>query len=89
MRRIKISNTVFITGSAGFIGFHLAQTFLSKNWKVIGFDAMTNYYDVNLKKERHSILEKNSEFIAYKGLIQNAKLLNEVYERHKPILSFI
>jgi len=84
LRRIKISNTVFITGSAGFIGFHLAQTFLSKNWKVIGFDAMTNYYDVNLKKERHSILEKNSEFIAYKGLIQNAKLLNEVYERHKP-----
>jgi len=79
-----MSNTVFITGSAGFIGFHLAQIFLSKNWKVVGFDAMTNYYDVNLKKERHSILEKNSEFIAYKGLIQNAKLLNEIYERHKP-----
>ena len=73
-----------ITGSAGFIGFHLAQAFLSKKWKVIGFDSMSNYYDVNLKKDRHSILEKKSEFIAYKGLIQNAKLLNEVYERHKP-----
>jgi UDP-glucuronate 4-epimerase len=59
---------------------------LSKNWKVVGFDAMTNYYDVNLKKERHRILEKNSEFIAYNGLIQNEKLLNEVYERHKPNL---
>ena len=73
-----------ITGSAGFIGFHLAQTFLTKKWKVIGFDAMTNYYDVNLKKDRHSILKKNPAFLAYKGLIQDPKLLNEVYERHKP-----
>ena len=73
-----------ITGSAGFVGFHLAQTYLSKKCKVVGFDAMTNYYDVNLKNDRHSILEKNSQFIAYTGLIQNEKLLNEVYERHKP-----
>jgi UDP-glucuronate 4-epimerase len=82
--RIKISNTAFITGSAGFIGFHLAQTFLSKKWKVVGFDAMTNYYDVNLKKNRHVILEKNPAFFAYEGLIQDPKLLNEVYVRHKP-----
>ena len=73
-----------ITGSAGFIGFHLAQTFLSKNWKVIGFDAMTDYYDVNLKKNRNCILEKNPKFLAYKGLLQNPKSLNEIYERHKP-----
>ena len=57
---------------------------MSKNWKVVGFDAMTNYYDVNLKKHRHSILKKNSSFLAYKGLLQDPKLLNEVYERHKP-----
>ena len=73
-----------ITGSAGFIGFHLAQTFLSKKWKVVGFDAMTNYYDVSLKKDRHRILEKNPEFFSYKGLLQDPKLLNEVYECHKP-----
>ena len=73
-----------ITGSAGFIGFHLAQTFLSKKWKVVGFDAMTNYYNVSLKKDRHSILENNPSFLAYKGLLQDLKLLNEVYERHKP-----
>ena len=73
-----------ITGSAGFIGFHLAQTFLSKKWKVVGFDAMTNYYDVSLKKDRHSILENNPSFLPYKGLLQDPKLLNEVYERNKP-----
>ena len=75
-----------ITGSAGFVGFHLAQTFLSKKWKVIGFDAMTNYYDVNLKKDRHSILKKNPEFLPYKGLLQDPKLLNEICEYHKPTI---
>ena len=45
---------------------------------------MTNYYDVNLKKDRHSILEKYPQFIAYKGLLQDPKLLDEVNERHKP-----
>ncbi len=45
---------------------------------------MTNYYDVNLKKDRHSILEKNPEFIAYKGLLQNSKLLHKICENHKP-----
>ena len=45
---------------------------------------MTNYYDVNLKRDRHSILKKNPSFLAYKGLLQDQKLLNEVYERHKP-----
>ena len=73
-----------ITGSAGFIGFHLAQTFLSKNWKVIGFDGMTKYYDPNLKKDRHSILEKNNQFTAYKGFLQDPNLLNEIFEHHKP-----
>ena len=73
-----------ITGSAGFIGFHLAQNFLTKKWKVVGFDAMTNYYDVNLKKDRQSILEKNPEFITYKGLLQNRNLLNEICDNHKP-----
>ena len=79
-----ISNTVLITGSAGFIGFHLAQTFLSKNWQVIGIDGMTNYYDVNLKKNRLSILEKNPKFIGYKCFLKDKKLLNKICENHKP-----
>ena len=81
---MKITNTVLITGSAGFIGFHLAQTFLSKKWKVVGFDAMTNYYDVNLKKDRHKILEKNPNFFAYKGFLQDPIQLHETYQLHKP-----
>lgn len=73
-----------VTGSAGFVGFHTCQTFLWNKWKVIGLDAITDYYDVNLKKDRHKILKKNPSFLAYEGFLQDSKLLNEVYERHKP-----
>ena len=49
---------IFITGSSGFVGFHLAKRFLDKGIKVRGFDSMSNYYDVKLKKARLKILEK-------------------------------
>ena len=44
-----------ITGSAGFIGFHLSKLLLKKGFKVIGLDSITNYYDINLKKDRLKI----------------------------------
>ena len=47
---------IFITGSSGFIGFHLAKKFLNKGIKVYGFDSMNKYYDIRLKKAR---LKKN------------------------------
>ena len=47
-----------ITGSAGFIGFHLSSKILSKGLKVIGIDNLNNYYDVKLKKDRNNILKK-------------------------------
>ncbi len=53
---------VLITGSAGFIGFHLSQYYLIKGWKVFGIDSFTSYYDVKLKRRRSKILEKNKHF---------------------------
>ena len=41
---------VFVTGSAGFIGFHLSKLLLESGFSVHGYDALTDYYDVNLKK---------------------------------------
>ena len=42
---------VLITGTAGFIGFHLSKLLLNKGFKVLGYDGMTDYYDVTLKKK--------------------------------------
>ena len=66
------------------MGFHTCQTFLCKKWKVIGLDAITDYYDVNLKKDRHKILEENHDFKSYEGFLQDQRLLEEIFLKHKP-----
>jgi UDP-glucuronate 4-epimerase len=81
---IIIKNIILVTGSAGFIGFHLANYLLSCDWKVIGIDAMTDYYDINLKKARLKLLEKNSNYFNYIGFIQDQKLLDKIFLNHKP-----
>jgi UDP-glucuronate 4-epimerase len=53
---------ILITGVAGFIGFHLAQLMLEQGWQVLGVDAMTDYYDVNLKRRRQAMLSQNEGF---------------------------
>ena len=44
--------TILVTGSAGFIGFHLVQQLLKNNFKVIGVDNLNNYYKSKHKKLR-------------------------------------
>jgi UDP-glucuronate 4-epimerase len=51
-----------ITGTAGFIGFHLARRLLAQGHVVHGVDSFTPYYDVNLKHARHDILEGSQTF---------------------------
>ena len=75
---------MLITGSSGFIGFHLAKYFLLKKWVVIGLDAMTDYYDINLKKSRLKLLKENIRFNSYIGLIQDKKILNEIFLKYNP-----
>ena len=73
-----------VTGSAGFIGFHISNYLLLNKWKVIGLDAITNYYDINLKQNRIKKLNKNSNFLNYKGLVQDPKILNNIFLKHNP-----
>jgi UDP-glucuronate 4-epimerase len=43
---------ILVTGTAGFIGFHLAQKLLQKGETIVGIDNINDYYDVNLKYDR-------------------------------------
>jgi len=52
----------FITGTGGFIGFHLAEFLLQEGWTVAGYDGMTDYYDVRLKERRIEILRQHQAF---------------------------
>ena len=54
--------TILVTGSAGFIGFHLSKLLLSRGYSVIGLDNLNNYYDVQLKESRLKILKKSKNF---------------------------
>ena len=62
---------ILITGTAGFIGFHLARHLLSEGFEVHGFDGMTDYYDVNLKRRRHQMLMQHSQFAATEGMLED------------------
>lgn len=56
--------TVLVTGSAGFIGFHLSRELIAAGFRVVGVDAMTSYYDVELKRRRHALLRESNQFSA-------------------------
>ena len=75
---------IFITGSSGFIGFHLSKKLLDKGHKVHGFDSMNNYYDIRLKKARYKILNKYKEFSFTKGKLENQKTLSNSILKFKP-----
>jgi UDP-glucuronate 4-epimerase len=52
-----------LTGSSGFIGFHLAKSLLRNNGnQVYGLDSLNRYYSINLKKKRTNILKKKKKF---------------------------
>jgi UDP-glucuronate 4-epimerase len=56
--------TILVTGTAGFIGFHLARHLIAEGFRVVGVDAMTDYYDVSLKHKRHALLRESNAFTA-------------------------
>nr|WP_174823727.1 NAD-dependent epimerase/dehydratase family protein [Ruegeria arenilitoris] len=73
-----------ITGTAGFIGFHLANLLLANGDKVFGYDGMTEYYDVRLKKHRHALLLQNQNFSCDEEMLENTARFDEVADQFKP-----
>ena len=75
---------IFITGTAGFIGFSLAKFLLENSHNVYGYDGITNYYDIKLKQNRNKILKKYKKFSSTKGMLENKDLLKKTLNKFKP-----
>ena len=75
---------IFITGTAGFIGFHLARQLLAAGHRVHGYDGMTSYYDVTLKEKRHAILLQMPGFSATEAMVEDTATLDRVADDFAP-----
>lgn len=69
---------ILITGSAGFIGFHLARHLLAAGHRVHGYDGMTPYYDITLKQKRHAILQAMPGFTATEAMVEDVATLDRI-----------
>ncbi len=75
---------IFITGTAGFIGFSLAKSLLDKGQHIHGYDCMSDYYDITLKHARNKILEGYDNFSSTKDMLESKDVLDKVVTNFKP-----
>lgn len=73
---------ILVTGSAGFIGFHLCKRLLDKGYNVFGVDNLNEYYDVNLKKDRLSLLTSYDTFEFKKLNIADRELMTSLFKEN-------
>lgn len=73
-----------VTGTAGFIGFHLAKRLLEEGHSVTGFDGMTPYYDVTLKERRHAILASYDRFTPVIAMLEDKAALEDAVAKKAP-----
>lgn len=86
------SMTILITGTAGFIGFHLTKRLLEEGHRVIGLDNVNDYYDPTLKRSRLTILDGMKEkgviqgdaYAFYEKDLEDTAALNQIMEEHQP-----
>ena len=75
---------ILITGSAGFIGFHLCKKLLERGEEVFGIDNINDYYDVNLKNELLENLKVYKNFKFQKVDIADKIAINQLFKKIGP-----
>ena len=73
-----------VTGSAGFIGFHLIRRLLDLGHEVVGIDNLNNYYDVKLKEDRNAILKNHSKYLFNKIDVADIDGLKTIFANARP-----
>lgn len=74
---------ILVTGGAGFIGFNLSKRLLEGGDHVVGLDNLNDYYDVNLKKDRLSILEEYDDFKFVKASLEDKEAVDKVFKENR------
>jgi UDP-glucuronate 4-epimerase len=77
------SKVVFVTGAAGFIGYHVSNRLCAEGYTVVGLDNLNDYYDVQLKKARLQVLLKQPNFKFVEGDLTDKVLLNQLFTTHQ------
>ncbi len=75
---------VLVTGTAGFIGYHLAEKLIANGHEVVGIDCVTDYYDVSLKEARLARLKQHAAFTEIREDLANAEAIMQAFADHKP-----
>ena len=75
---------ILITGTAGFIGFHLAMRLCSEGKTVVGYDNVNDYYSVSLKRDRLAQLQALPNFTFVEGNLEDKPAVEEVFQTYKP-----
>ena len=75
---------IFVTGTAGFIGFHMARRLLADGHAVTGVDGMTDYYDVGLKRARRDMLRAHEAYTDHEVMLEDADRLWAAAESAAP-----
>jgi len=83
-KELNLDKNILITGVAGFIGFHLSEKLLKHGVRIVGFDNLNDYYDVNLKLLRLEILKKHEKFTFIEGDLADNENLAKLFEDYCP-----
>jgi UDP-glucuronate 4-epimerase len=78
----KNNHKILVTGSAGFIGYHLARKLLDNGYVVIGVDNFNDYYEVKLKEDRNKILANYSNFELVRGDLSDELFVNKLFNNN-------